>query len=165
LGTDQLESIRTRFNDQLTAMAQNHEQQISTLNARLDEVKRNYEHRLQQQQEQHQVELKAVTGKLADSDQRVKGRMDTISEQLAVGQTKIEAELRGSNQHLSESITDLRRDLLAELEAKSQELQSQKLDRNALSQLLGKVSNELIAQTETTASYPSGRSEVQSADD
>ena len=100
--TDQLESIRTRFNDQLTTMAQNHEQQISTLNARLDEVKRNYEHRLQQQQEQHQVELKAVTGKLADSDQRVKGRMDTISEQLAVGQTKIEAELRGSNQHLSE---------------------------------------------------------------
>lgn len=150
----QLSSLHTYVEQQLAALQSSCQQQFSELQRKLDEGLSGLNQEVQQNTEKQSERLATVSGNLDRSEAKLLQSLNSASEQSGKVQSQLQSRIDESSERLNESMRSSREEILQRLESAIAELQSQKLDRGALSGLLGEVAVQLSGQAAETKSAP-----------
>jgi len=146
LHSSQLSSLYNHVEDQLAKLQQNCEQQFADLRGQLSEGLSQVNGQVEQVDKKHIEGIAEVTNSLGIAESKLMGQLTQAADSNGKIQGQLETKLNESSERLTQSMQTSREEIMQRLEAAIAELSSQKLDKGALSSLLGDVATQLTGQ-------------------
>jgi len=146
LHSSQLSSLYSHVEDQLAKLQENCEQQFADLRNQLAEGLSQVNGQVEQIDKKHIAGIAEVNNSLGDATTKLMGQLSQAADNNGKIQGQLETQLNESSERLTQSMQTSREEIMQRLEAAIAELSSQKLDKGALSSLLGDVATQLTGQ-------------------
>jgi len=146
LHSSQLSALYNHVEDQLSKLQTNCEQQFSDLRKQIDEGLSQVNGQVEQVDQKHDAGIARVTSSLGMAETKFMGELSQAANNNGKIQGKLETQLNESSERLTQSMQTSREEIMQRLETAIAELSSQKLDKGALSSLLGDVATQLTGQ-------------------
>ena len=148
--TTQLASLNEHIQIKLEQLSQDCQRQFSELHTKLDESIESVKTTQTDIDKNHQVGISALTQQQTSLEALILAKHNENSDTSRKVQQHLKNEIETSNKALSDSLDLTRNELTKKLENAISELRTQKMDREALSHLLGVLATELSEGTTCT---------------
>ncbi len=145
----QISSLHSYVEDQLSSLRENCERQFAELHRKLGESLEAVNSQLEHNDEKQTTGLAETNNSLADAQSMFMTQLTQANDSNGKVQSELESQLKTANEQLTNSMQSSRDDIMQRLESAITELDAQKLDKGALSSLLGDVATQLTGQTKT----------------
>lgn len=139
----QLLSLHSHMDECLVKLQERCDQQFADLHEKLNEGLRKVHVQIEKNDKKHIVQFSEITDNLGTAESGLMVQLEQASDIHRKAQVQLKSQLNESNEHLTSSIKNSHNELQQQLETSISELRSQKLDKGALSSLLGDVATQL----------------------
>ncbi|MEE9334755.1 MAG: hypothetical protein V3U65_11775 [Granulosicoccaceae bacterium] len=146
---NQISSLHSHVEDQLANLQKNCEQQFAELHRKLDESLSGVNSQLEQNDKKQTSGLAETNNKLGVAESNLMSQLSQANDSNGKVQGELEAQLNKACEHLTNSVQSSRDEIMQRLETAVADLKAQKLDKGALSSLLGDVATQLTGQPKT----------------
>lgn len=139
----QLLSLHSHMEDCLKKLQERCDQQFADINEKLNEDLRKVHVQIEKNDKKHIAQFSEASHNLGTAESGLVAQLEQASDIHRKAQVQLKSQLNESNEHLTSSIKNSHNELQQQLETSISELRSQKLDKGALSSLLGDVATQL----------------------
>ncbi len=144
--SNQISSLHSYVEDQLASLQKNVENQFSDLHRKLDESLSGVNLKVEETDKKLSSDLAETNNSLSAAETKLMTQLSQANDNNGKVQNELEAQLNKANKQLTHSMQSSRDEIMQRLETAIADLNAQKLDKGALSSLLGDVASQLTGQ-------------------
>ena len=144
--SNQISLLHSYVEDQLANLQKKVENQFSDLHRKLDESLSGVNSKVEETDKKLSSDLAETNNSLSAAEMKLMTQLSQANDSNGKVQSDLEAQLRKSNEQLTNSMQSSRDEIMQRLETAIADLNAQKLDKGALSSLLGDVATQLTGQ-------------------